>query len=78
MRFKTLQLGYSFPHDLLNRIRVKGLRVYVNAQNLLTFTKYTGMDPEIGLNNGDPLDIGVDRGFYPSPRTLSIGCNVSF
>lgn len=78
LRFKTLQLGYSLSPDLAGRMRMKGLRFYVNAQNLFTFTKYTGMDPEIGLNNGDPLDVGVDRGFYPAPRIFSAGFNVTF
>ena len=78
LRFKTVQLGYNLPPALLKRISVQGLRIYVNAQNLLTFTKYTGMDPEIGMRNGDPLDVGVDRGFYPSARMYSVGLNLTF
>ena len=53
--------------------------VYLNAQNLYTFTKYTGLDPEIGMRGGsDPLDIGVDRGYYPTPRLYSVGLELSF
>ena len=78
LRFKTVQLGYNVPASFLKHISFQSLRVYINAQNLLTFTKYTGMDPEIGMRNGDPLDVGVDRGFYPSPRTFSVGLNLTF
>ena len=62
---------------------VSGLNVYVTAQNLLTFTKYTGYDPEIGASNSysgtnATLLQGVDFGFYPQPRTFIFGVNLSF
>ena len=78
LRIKTLQLGYNFGKSLIEKIKIENLRVYVNAQNLFTFTKYSGLDPEIGMRNGNPLDIGVDRGFYPQARVYSIGLNVTF
>lgn len=79
LRIKQLQLGYNIPESLINKLGIKAVRVYVNAQNLYTFTKYTGLDPEIGMRGGtDPLDIGVDRGFYPTPRLYSMGLNVTF
>jgi len=60
---------------------LKSTRVYLSAQNLLTFTKYTGYDPEVGQQysgGGGTLDIAVDNGNYPQSRTISAGINVSF
>lgn len=75
LRFKTLQLGYTLPTSFL---RIKNrIRIYAQAQNLFTFTKYTGMDPEIGLTDYDTdsrnLDVGVDRGIYPVSKTYMFG-----
>lgn len=78
LRIKMIQLGYTLPVTLTTKIGIKSVRIYINAQNLYTFTKYTGLDPEIGMKGGeDPLDIGVDRGYYPMPRLYSIGMNVT-
>ena len=78
LRIKMVQLGYTLPVTLTTKIGIKSVRIYINAQNLYTFTKYTGLDPEIGMKGGeDPLDIGVDRGYYPMPRLYSIGMNVT-
>ena len=78
LRIKMVQLGYTLPVTLTTKIGIKSVRIYINAQNLYTFTKYTGLDPEIGMKGGeDPLDIGVDRGYYPMPRLYSIGVNVT-
>lgn len=52
-------------------------RFYVTAQNLFTFTKYSGMDPEVGYA-ADSWASGIDLGFYPSPRTIIIGANLKF
>ena len=75
LRFKTVQLGYTLPESLVNNIK---LRVYFNAQNLFTFTKYTGLDPEIGNGSYGTLDLGVDRAFYPQARLYSLGVNLTF
>ena len=53
-------------------------RLYVTAQNLATFTKYSGMDPEIGYGADKSWVSGIDVGFYPSPRTYMIGVNLKF
>jgi TonB-linked SusC/RagA family outer membrane protein len=85
LRAKDLQIGYTLPKNLFG-IHNK-FRLYVGAQNLFTFTGYSGLDPEVGLNTTrqdpttgrmDPLDIGVDRGTYPQARTYLAGVNVSF
>ncbi len=76
LRVKNLQLGYSLPDRVLEKLDLGKLRFYVSANNLLTFTKYTGLDPEIGSRG--TLEIGIDRGFYPVARNFIAGVNVTF
>ena len=76
LRLKTAQLGYTLPQMWTKRISIQRLRVYVSADNLFTFTKYDGFDPEIA--SGGYTTIGVDRGIYPQSRSISIGANISF
>lgn len=78
LRLKNLQLGYTLPIGMMNRMRIQKIRIYLSAQNLITFTNYTGFDPEIGIRGGNSLDIGIDRGIYPQARIYSIGANFSF
>jgi TonB-linked SusC/RagA family outer membrane protein len=75
LKCKSIALGYNFSNSLLNKIKLKSLRVYVNVTNVFTITKYTGYDPEIGSWN--PLAAGVDNGYYAQPRVYSVGLNVS-
>jgi len=77
LRLKNVQLGYSLPKSVLKRIGFEKFRVYTSAQNLFTFTKYSGMDPEIGAYGG-ALEAGIDRGFYPQARVFLGGINVVF
>ena len=74
-RVKTVQLGYTFSSGVASKIGAKKIRVYAGANNLLTFTKYWGWDPEIG---GSAADIGMDRGTYPQARTYMLGLNLNF
>ncbi|MCR5243565.1 MAG: TonB-dependent receptor [Bacteroidales bacterium] len=80
IRIKNITLGYNVPKSFLNRLKVENLRVYVNIQNLYTFTKYTGFDPEVGASTQDStgLTYGVDNGRYPSPTIYSCGLNMTF
>jgi hypothetical protein len=80
LRIKNIVLGYSLPKTWLNKVKVENVRIYTNIQNLLTFTKYTGYDPEVGVNPQDATGytFGYDMGRYPSPRNISFGINVSF
>ena len=71
LRIKNLTLGYSLPKTLLSRVATQNLRVYVTAQNLLTLTKYSGFDPELGGS-------GIDRGIYPQSRVFLAGVNIGF
>lgn len=72
-RIKNLQVGYTLPNSVSSKVGMKSARVYVMAENLVTFTKYTGYDPEIG---GGVMSI--DRGIYPQARSFMLGVNVTF
>lgn len=79
VRLKTLQLGYTLPLGLTKKMKISKLRLYFSGQNLLTFTKYSGLDPEVGQNSStDYRSRGVDYGFYPQPRIMTMGVNVTF
>ena len=75
IRFRTISLGYTLPESLIQKARVNALRVYVNVNNAFLITKYKGLDPEIG--SWDPLNAGVDNGFYPQPRVFTVGANIT-
>ena len=80
-RLKNVQLTYQLPQALLSRLKMGATSVYVQGQNLLTATKYSGMDPEINLRNysaGNDRQIGVDGGSYPVAKTVLVGLNLSF
>ncbi|SFG33536.1 SusC/RagA family TonB-linked outer membrane protein [Pontibacter chinhatensis] len=72
-RIKTLQLGYTLPNSLTSKISMQKARVYVSSNNLITFTNYTGYDPEIGGSI-----FGIDRAFYPQARSFMVGVNIGF
>ena len=74
LRLKNLTLGYTLPRYLTNKIGISRLRIYGRAENLFTWTKYWGFDPEIGSGS---TSLGVDYGVYPQARTYTIGFNVS-
>ena len=80
LRVKNITLGYTFPKTVLQKIKFDNIRVYMNIQNLYTFTKYSGYDPEVGASTQDSsgLTFGVDNGRYPSPMTCSFGVNLTF
>lgn len=70
-RLKLLQVGYNFPSAILSKLRLTKLRPYISAENLLTFTKYTGYDPEVGGGI-----FGVDKGQYPQARSFLFGLQI--
>jgi TonB-linked SusC/RagA family outer membrane protein len=87
LRLRNLQLGYTLPQDLIKRFGIDRIRVYAQAQNLFTVTKYTGLDPEITTINTGRNDytrrfadrnLGVDAGNYPTPKQILFGINVVF
>ena len=73
IRIKTVQFGYTIPSDVMNKIGAQKLRLYITGENLLTLTKYTGYDPEIGGNV-----MGIDKGYYPQARSIMLGLNLQF
>ena len=75
LRLKNIQLGYTLPKNWTRKAFVSSLRVYVAAENLLTFTKYHGYDPEISSGG---TSLGIDRGVYPQSRTWTVGANLTF
>lgn len=77
LRLKTVSLGYNFSPKLLNRIRLKTFRLYVSAQNLATWTKYKGFDPEVSAFGSSALQPGFDYSVYPRSRTITVGANIS-
>ena len=76
-RISNVTLGYDFSR-LLKKTLFSKARLYVSAQNLLTITKYSGMDPEIGYGFDEDWVSGIDLGYYPSPRTFLVGVNIQF
>ncbi|MBR5324987.1 MAG: TonB-dependent receptor [Prevotella sp.] len=76
LRLKNIELGYTIPEFITKKAFISRLRLFVSAENLLTFTKYWGYDPEI--SSGSDKSIGVDFGVYPQPRTWRVGFNLSF
>ncbi|GGG99582.1 SusC/RagA family TonB-linked outer membrane protein [Parapedobacter pyrenivorans] len=77
VKIQNITLGYSFK-SLFPKLPLGQARLYVSAQNLYTFTGYSGMDPEIGYGDEQGWVSGIDLGFYPSPRNFIIGLNVNF
>ncbi len=81
MRIGNITLGYNFA-NLLNTKSISECRFYLAVNNLATFTKYTGMDPDVGygFDNGiqDKFSSGIDLGFYPNPRTFLAGVSLKF
>jgi len=81
LRLKNIALGYNFSSRQLTswtKGTVSSFRVYVSGQNLLTFTKYTGYDPEVGNRTGSSLTNGIDWAIYPQPKAVQVGIQVNF
>jgi hypothetical protein len=77
LRLRNVELGYTLPKSFLDRIHLTDSRIFIGGQNLLTFTKYKGLDPDVVGANVN-LQPGVDNGNYPSSRIISVGLNIGF
>jgi hypothetical protein len=84
-RLKNVQLGYSIPVKFIQKVSMSSLRIYVSAENILTFTKYSGLDPEVGnlqfnssTQRRDPIAQGLDDAIYPIAKRFLVGLNISF
>lgn len=85
LRVRNIQLGYTLPSSKLSRAGINHLRVYLQAQNIFTFTRYSGVDPDVTIGNfsngsglGRDYTLGVDYGRYPTVKSLLIGINLEF
>ena len=77
LKLSNITLGYTFPRKMLSKIGISKLRLYATGSNLLTWTKYTGFDPEVSTM-GSGLTPGVDFGAYPKSRSFVFGINLAF
>ena len=75
-RLNNVTFGYTLPASILSKYKIGKVRAFIQAQNLATFTGYSGFTPEIA--NGDPLSAGLESSIYPTTRTYAFGINVGF
>ena len=78
LRFRTITARYTFDRSFVTKIKMKSLSAYITAENLVTFTRYTGQDPEISARGADPFRIAVDNSLTPPARQFTIGLVASF
>jgi hypothetical protein len=82
MRIKNIQLTYTVPKSLLSKVKLSSVQVYIQGQNLFTFTKYKGLDPDINLrtsgNDNQDIHMGIDEGAFPVAKSYNIGLRVGF
>jgi len=78
VRLKNLSLGYTFPVKFTSKAKIKLLRLYVSGQNLITWTNYTGFDPEVSFTGQSLINKGIDQGVYPNSKTILGGLSITF
>jgi TonB-linked SusC/RagA family outer membrane protein len=78
LRFKYLTFNYSVPSDVLRKISLKQLNIYLTFNNLLCFTNYTGVDPEVGIGGLSDLGRTIDKSTTPRPQEFTLGISVGF
>jgi TonB-linked SusC/RagA family outer membrane protein len=79
IRLRNLQLGYTLPSNLVQRVGAQQVQLYIQGSNLLTFTNYSNPEPEIGGDTAqDAVTYGIDEGAYPTPRQYRLGVTLSF
>ena len=82
MRIKNIQLTYTFPTAILSKIKLSSAQIYVQGQNLFTFTKYKGLDPDINLrtsgNDNQDIHMGIDEGAFPVAKSYNVGLRIGF
>jgi TonB-linked SusC/RagA family outer membrane protein len=78
LRLKNISLGYTLPQLVSKKLALQQVKIYVSAQNWLTFTNFKGYDPEVNFAGGNPISQGIDYGSYPTAKTFLAGLNVKF
>ncbi len=75
LRLRNVQIAYNFDSEFLHKMSIKNLKIFINAQNIVTWKNNSGFTPEFG---GGPTSFGVDNGSYPVPAITTLGLNVTF
>ncbi|AVR47417.1 SusC/RagA family TonB-linked outer membrane protein [Christiangramia fulva] len=78
LRFRSATISYSFADRVLENLNLKDLRVYLTADNIITFTSYRGQDPEVSMRGGDPFGIAIDYSRTPPTRRFTLGISTRF
>lgn len=78
LRFRSITFSYTFGKSLIKKLRLEDLNCYVTADNIYTFTKYKGQDPEVNMKGGDPFAIAIDNASTPPTRRVTLGVSVRF
>lgn len=78
LRLKNLEVSYTWENQLTKRFRINNIRTFISGTNLLTFTKYKGLDPEVNTSAASNFSQGYDGGSYPQTRTFTLGLNINF
>ena len=76
-RLKNLTFGYTLPLKITSKAKIKSVRFYVSGQNILTWTKYSGYDPEVSYNGQSQINKGYDQGTYPNTKTILGGITLT-
>lgn len=78
LRFRTVTLRYTFPRQLMNKMKIKNLSAYVTVENVFTWTNYTGQDPEVSMRGNDPFRVAIDYSMTPPVKQFTLGITGSF
>ncbi|GAA5221328.1 TonB-dependent receptor [Membranihabitans marinus] len=77
IRLKNISFGYNLPKNALEKLKLNSARIYLSGQNVITFTDYSGVDPEVAFRSSN-TNLGLDFGSYPNIKSLTIGLNLGF
>ncbi|HTE29018.1 MAG TPA: hypothetical protein VK666_01500, partial [Chryseolinea sp.] len=78
LRIKNVTLGYTLQTKFSEKIMLSSIRIYASAQNLFTWTNYTGLDPEVNYSGNDISVVGTDFFTFPQARAITFGINLKF
>ena len=78
LSLRNLQLSYNLPESVYSKLKMANAKVYVSGQNIITLTKYSGIDPEVGNVGGSNLSAGIDNDVYPHSKTVRLGLLINF
>lgn len=78
LKWRTVTLRYDFDKAMLKRFRLGALSVYATGENLITFTRYLGQDPEVGTKITDAFSIAIDNSMTPPPKVITLGISTRF